>query len=200
VIHADAVIVATPAAKAALLLREVAPTAAVELGAVDSASVAIVTLAYRGVTPPPGSGLLVGVREGFGVKGVTLSSQKWPLETGGLTVLRASVGRAGEAHVLQRDDADLVALARHELRGLIGIDADPVDSLVTRWGGGLPQYAVGHVERVQRVRAAVAAVPRLAVCGAAYDGVGIPACIGSARAAAAQVVAALAVQLAARGQ
>ena len=59
---------------------------------------------------------------------------------------------------------------------------------MTRWGGGLPQYTVGHLDRVARIRAAVAAQPGLAVCGAAYDGVGIPACIATARAAADQVL------------
>jgi len=157
----------------------------------ESASVAITTLAFRDVRLPAGSGLLVGANEGFGVKAVTLSSQKWPLETGGLTLLRASVGRAGENHVLQRSDDDLIAVVRHELRALIGVDTEPVDALVTRWGGGLPQYAVGHVDMVARVRAAVAAVPGLGVCGAAYDGVGIPACIASAQGAADQVLASL---------
>jgi oxygen-dependent protoporphyrinogen oxidase len=190
-VAADAVIVATPAAKAAMLLRDTVPVAAAELAGIDTASVAIVTLAYGDVSLPAGSGLLVGTREGFGVKGVTLSSQKWPLQTGGLTMLRASVGRAGEAQLLQRDDADLVALVRHELQALIGVAADPVDAQVTRWGGGLPQYGVGHVQRVARVRAAVGAVAGLAVCGASYDGVGIPACIASAAMAVDQVVAAL---------
>ena len=60
-----------------------------------------------------------------------------------------------------------------------------------RWGGGLPQYAVGHLDRVARIRAAVAAVPGLAVCGASYDGVGIPACIGSAHIAADRVLSML---------
>ena len=83
----------------------------------------------------------------------------------------------------------VAALARHDLRLLLGIDAEPVETLVTRWGGGLPQYAVGHVDRVARIRAAVAAVPGLAVCGASYDGVGIPACIASATKATAQVLA-----------
>ncbi len=190
-VEADAVIVATPAAKASFLLRDVAPVASAELRAVDSASMAVVTFAFRAVPLPVGSGLLVGATEGFGVKAVTLSSQKWPLESGGLTLLRASVGRARENHLLQRDDDELIALVRHELRALIGVDAEPVDAIVTRWGGGLPQYAVGHVELVARVRAAVAAVPGLAVCGAAYDGVGIPACIASAQAAADQVLASL---------
>jgi len=190
-VEAEAVIVATPAAKAALLLRDVAPAAATALRAIDSASMAITTLAYRDVSLPGGSGLLIGANEGFGVKAVTLSTQKWPLATDGLTLLRASVGRAGENHLLQRDDDELIALVRHELRTLIGVAAEPVDALVTRWGGGLPQYAVGHVGRVARVRAAVGAVPGLGVCGAAYDGVGIPACIASAQAAADQVIASL---------
>jgi oxygen-dependent protoporphyrinogen oxidase len=193
---ADAVVLATPAAKTSLLLRELAPTACAELRSVDTASVAIVTLAFRDVRPPAGSGLLVGAREGFGIKAVTLSSQKWPMETGDLTILRASLGRAGEAQILQREDAEVLALVRHELRSLIDVDAEPIDALVTRWGGGLPQYAVGHVEMVARVRESVADVPGLAVCGASYDGVGIPACIASAQTATAQIVR----SMAARGQ
>ena len=73
-----------------------------------------------------------------------------------------------------------------DLHAMAGITAVPVDAHVQRWGGGLPQYAVGHVERVARIRAAVD-LPGLAVCGAAYDGVGIPAVIGSARRAVASV-------------
>jgi oxygen-dependent protoporphyrinogen oxidase len=77
------------------------------------------------------------------------------------------------------------------LAPLLGLTAEPVDAVVTRWGGGLPQYAVGHVERVARIRAAVAAVPGLAICGAAFDGVGIPACIAAARVAADRIVSGL---------
>jgi len=187
VVEADAVIVAAPPAKAARLLADVAPAAATELGAVETASMAIVTFAFPTLpttTPAlPGSGLLVGTGERLVTKAVTLSSQKWPLDVDGLTFLRASVGRIGETLPLQLEDGELIELVRRELRPLLGIDAVPVDARVTRWGGGLPQYAVGHLDRVARVRSAVASVPGLAVCGAAYDGVGIPACIGSARAA-----------------
>ncbi|HEY2983940.1 MAG TPA: protoporphyrinogen oxidase [Jatrophihabitantaceae bacterium] len=197
-VEADAVIVATPPAKAARLLSDVAPTAGAELSTVDTASMAIITLAYRDVTLPTGSGLLVASGEGMRVKAVTLSSQKWPGTPDGLAVLRASVGRVGENVDMQRDDDDLIALVRHELRTLIGVDARPIDARVTRWGGGLPQYAVGHVEKVARIRAAVARVPGLAVCGAAYDGVGIPACIAAARLAAGQVL--LSAAPASRGQ
>lgn len=191
-VEADAVVVAVPAAKAARLLGAVAPAAASELAGIEYASMAIITLAYRTADLPKlvGSGLLVAAGEGSAVKAVTLSSRKWPVPAGELTLLRASVGRAGEATVLQRPDRGLIALVRHDLRILLGVDAEPVDSLVTRWGGGLPQYAVGHPDRVARIRAAVAAVPGLAVCGAAYDGVGIPACIRTAQLAADRVAAA----------
>ena len=182
-IEADAVIVAAPAAKAARLLVSLAPAAARELGDIDSASMAIVTFAFPGSLPAAGSGLLVGAGERLVTKAVTLSSQKWPLATDGVSLVRASVGRIGETLPLQLEDVELVALVRRELGAVLGLTAEPVDTRVTRWGGGLPQYAVGHLDRIARVRASVAAVPGLAVCGAAYDGVGIPACIGSARAA-----------------
>lgn len=183
-IEADAVVVAVPPGKATRLLRALAPAAAAELTAIESASSAIVSLAYREFPAAGwGSGLLVGAGERLAVKGVTLSSAKWPLETDGLFLLRASVGRAGETQALQLDDADLVTLVRRELGALFGVGAAPVDARVTRWGGGLPQYGVGHLGRVARIRESVARVPGLAICGAAFDGVGVPACVASARAA-----------------
>lgn len=189
-VPASAVVVAAPAAKAARLLPGVAPAAATELAGVQSASVAIITLAYpAGTALPPGSGLLVAARERLAVKGVTVSSQKWPLDDGGLRLLRASVGRVGDELVLQREDAELVTLVRRELRDVVGVHAEPIDSLVTRWGGGLPQYAVGHRDRVARIRRAVDDVPGLAVCGAYLDGLGIPACIATAQTAAARILA-----------
>src|SRR5262249_30818617 len=100
-----------------------------------------------------------------------------------------SVGRIGEEAVLQRDDADLVSLAAADFAAATGVVGPPVDSLATRWGGGLPQYAVGHLDRVAAIRAGVARLGGLAVCGDAYDGIGIPACIASARMAADQVIA-----------
>jgi oxygen-dependent protoporphyrinogen oxidase len=186
---ADAVVVASPAGKAAPLLREVSPAAAAELAGIESTSVAVISLAYGDVQLPPGSGFLVPAPAGRAVKGVTFTSQKWPGYPAGLSLIRASVGRSDQTAVLQRDDADLVALVRHELGALLGLTGAPVDALVTRWGGGLPRYAVGHVDRVARIRAAVARVPGLAVCGAALDGLGVPACIATARQAADLVVA-----------
>ena len=187
---ADEVVLATPAAPTARLLADVVPVAAAELAEVEYASMAVVTLAFAAADLPdlPGSGFLVPPVDGRTIKAATFSFAKWDWvrEAGatGLLVLRTSVGRHREESVLQVPDEDLVAASLADLAEATGLAARPVDSRVQRWGGGLPQYAVGHVERVARIREAVAAVPGLAVCGAAYDGVGIPAVIASARRAA----------------
>ncbi len=192
VLHADAVIVAVPAPAAAALLRAEAPAAAAELAAVEYASMALVTLAYRRAETslPEGSGFLVPPVDGHTIKASTFASRKWGWiadEDPGLLVLRTSVGRYGETEILRRDDADLVELSRHDLREATGLDAEPVATRVTRWTDGLPQYPVGHHARVARIRAHVAALPGLALCGAQFDGVGIPACIASAYAAVDQI-------------
>ncbi|WP_328751197.1 protoporphyrinogen oxidase [Streptomyces sp. NBC_00285] len=188
VLHADAVIVAVPAPAAAGLLRAEAPEAATELDTVEYASMALVTLAYRraDTTLPAGSGFLVPPVDGRTIKASTFASQKWGWiadENPDVVVLRTSVGRHGETKILERDDAGLVDVSRTDLRAATGLDATPLDTRVTRWTDGLPQYPVGHHARVARIREHVAKVPGLALCGAQYDGVGIPACIASADAA-----------------
>ncbi|MBG0830849.1 protoporphyrinogen oxidase [Planomonospora sp. ID67723] len=194
IIEADAVVIAVPAPAAGRLLAGEVPRAAAELARIEYASMAIVTLAYpRAAFPqlPAGSGYLVPPVEGRPVKAATFSSVKWPHLAEAdpdLIVLRCSIGRLGEEALLQRDDAELVALAMAEMAAVAGVRGLPRDSRVTRWGGSLPQYNVGHLDRVARVRAAIAAQPGLAVCGAAYDGVGIPACISTARTAAARIL------------
>jgi protoporphyrinogen/coproporphyrinogen III oxidase len=100
-----------------------------------------------------------------------------------VAVLRTSVGRHGETAILERSDAELVDVSRHDLKAATGLDATPLETRVTRWTDGLPQYPVGHHARVARIREQVGRLPGLAVCGAPYDGVGIPACIASAYAA-----------------
>lgn len=194
-LHADAVVVAVPASPAARMLADLVPQASTELAAIEYASMAIVTLAVRKEDWPStatGSGFLVPSVEGRTIKASTYSHAKWQwsAEAGGeLAVLRCSVGRLGEEYVLQRSDEELTALAAADLRAAVGLEAPVVASLVTRWGGGLPQYAVGHLARVDRVEAAVAEQPGLAVCGAAYRGVGIAACIAAAGKAATRVQA-----------
>ncbi|MFE9622359.1 protoporphyrinogen oxidase [Streptomyces sp. NPDC006527] len=192
VLHADAVIVAVPAPVAAGLLAAESPEAAAELRTVEYASMALVTLAYRRseAALPEGSGFLVPPVDGRTIKASTFASRKWGWladDDPDLIVLRTSVGRYGETEILRRDDADLVAVSRQDLAAATGLAATPVETRVTRWTDGLPQYPVGHHARVARVREHLAKLPGLAVCGAQYDGVGIPACIASAHAAVDQI-------------
>jgi oxygen-dependent protoporphyrinogen oxidase len=207
VLSFDAVVVATPARPASRLLVDVAPEAARQLAGIEYASMAIVTLAFRAGNFPAteGSGFLVPPVDRRAVKASTFSFAKWDWvraagrgggpgqsDGDGVLLIRCSIGRHREEELLQRSDEEVVRLALDDLTDAIGLTAAPVDAHVRRWGGALPQYAVGHLDRVRRIRAAVAAVPALAVCGAAYAGLGLPACIASAELAATQVLAALA--------
>lgn len=196
--RADAVVVATPAPATARLIGEIAPAAATELSTVDYASTALVTFAFRVADAAEAldvgaSGFLVPPVDHRRVKAATFSFAKWGwVRAAGaaedLLVLRISLGRHGEADSLQVADDELVGASLADLAEATGLRAAPVDAVVQRWGGGLPQYAVGHVDRVARIRAAVEQVPGLEVCGAAYDGVGIAACIASGQRAAAALL------------
>lgn len=193
--RADAVVLAVPPAPAARLLGDTARSAAADLAGIETASMAVVTLALpRSAfpTPPASSGFLIPPVDGHVVKAVTYSSVKWPWlgkRAGDLVLVRASIGRHREEYVLQRDDGELEQTVLDELATMAGVRGRPVDARITRWGGALPQYTVGHVDRVRRIRAAVATRPGLAVCGAAMDGVGVAACVGAAADAARRVVA-----------
>jgi protoporphyrinogen/coproporphyrinogen III oxidase len=194
----DAVVLAVPAPAVARLLAEVAPVAARAAGEVELASSVVVALAYReadAATLPLTSGVLVAAGEPVSIKAATHSSRKWPhlapSATDGVVRLRTSLGRFGEAATLQADDAELIARVRADLAVLAGITATPVAVHVQRWGGGLPQYAVGHVDRVRAMEDGVGDLPGLSVAGAALHGVGVPACIGTAQEAAERVAARL---------
>lgn len=193
-VDADAVVLAVPAPVAAALISAHARAAATLLAEIEYASMAIVTFAFPaaaiGADGLPGSGFLVPPADGRAIKASTFSSAKWPWlahAAGNLVILRTSLGRHGEERDLERDDADLAKAALADLADAIGLSATPVDTHVQRWLGALPQYAVGHLDRVARVRAALPG--SVAVAGAAYDGVGIPACIASARRAVTAVTA-----------
>ena len=194
-VPASAVVLAAPAAPTARLLGDLAPTAAHALASIDYASMVLVSYAFeRGTIPDDTSGFLVPPVEGRDIKAATFSSAKWPWLRQSLPaydVVRVSFGRAGEARTLQRTDEDLAAAGLADLAQAVGHSLPaPVDTRVQRWGGGLPQYAVGHLDRVAAVRADLP--PGVAVAGAAYDGVGIPACIASAHRASDELLTRLA--------
>ncbi len=195
VVDADAVVLAVPAPAAARLLATEVPAAAAELADVETASMVITALAVpaadldgltgSGVLVPP----VVGAGRGLRAKALTLSGRKWGwvgAQSDELAVLRVSLGRARETEALQADDADVVRWATQDASALLGPRPAPRRPTVVRWVDGLPQYAVGHVDRVARLRTAVAAAGGLAVCGSVLDGVGVPACIAAAHRAAAE--------------
>ena len=178
---ADAVLVTAPAQKAARLLADVAPGAVEPLRGIPYASMAVVAMAFRAQDVDAGSGLLVPPVTGRLVKGVTVSSAKWPHLAGDALLVRSSVGRFRDEAELQRSDDDLSAAVVADVADLLGLaDPRPLETRLVRWGGGLPQYLVGHPARVDAIRAAVSEVPGLAIAGAAFRGVGVPACIRDA--------------------
>ncbi|MFF0294894.1 protoporphyrinogen oxidase [Kitasatospora sp. NPDC004614] len=190
-LHADAVVLAVPAPHAAALLAVDAPGAAAELREIEYASMALVTLAFRRAdladSPLTGSGFLVPPVDRRNIKASTFSSNKWGwLERSApdTFLLRTSLGRHREDAALQLDDAEIVDRSLADLHEAVGLTATPYDHAVTRWTDGLPQYPVGHLDRVARIRTQLDALGAITVCGAAYDGVGIPAVVASARKAA----------------
>lgn len=189
-IMADAVLLAAPAPSSGRLMAGLASVGR-DLAELASASVAVVTLVVRGLAEH-GSGVLVPPSELPTVKALTYSGSKWAWVAdqaaqvwGSRTeVVRVSVGRHREAAVLQLDDDALLRRTFAEAARIPGWErAELVTGAVTRWGGGLPQYRVGHRGLVYQVRQSLQSVPGLAVAGAAYDGIGIAACLGSAAAA-----------------
>jgi protoporphyrinogen/coproporphyrinogen III oxidase len=186
-LEAAAVIIALPPPAAARLLARECPAAATELAAIEVASMAVIAtlIPAAQVGTLTGSGLLVPPVEKHLIKAATFSSNKWAwvgeqADRSGSVLVRISVGRAGEEADLQHENDELARLAIADLGSVLGRQLSPSAVRVHRWGGGLPQYAVGHLDRVRRIRAAVAGAGPLAICGAALDGVGIPACIAAA--------------------
>ncbi|MGY4682214.1 protoporphyrinogen oxidase [Micromonospora aurantiaca (nom. illeg.)] len=194
-VEADAVLLAVPARPAARLLAAAAPEAAGTVGALDYASVALITLALPGPALPELSGFLVPAGEGLTIKASTFFTTKWGhlRRPDGLALVRASVGRYGDETSLQLTDDDLADTVHRELSAVLGAPLPaPVARHVQRWGGALPQYTPGHTARVAAVRTALrAAHPTLAVAGAGYDGVGIPVCVRSGETAAEEIITAL---------
>ena len=193
-VGADAVVLAVPAFAAAPLVAELDGSLASELGSIPYASSAIVTLAYPGehvASPLAGYGYIVPRTEGSDILACTWTSSKWEGRSpAGDALLRVYVGRHGRPDVTLLDDDALVALARDEV-DFLGVVGAPLLRRIHRWPRGMPQYVLGHPERVERIEAAVAAHPGLALAGAAYRGVGIPDCILSGEDAAGAVASAL---------
>ena len=181
------VVVAVPAFVAAELLEDVDTELAAVHAEIPYASSAIVTLAFREKDvrhPLDGYGYVVPRLEGTDVLACTWTSRKWAGRAPtGAVLVRVYAGRFGGRDLIRESDADLVALARGEL-SLLDIAADPTLTRVQRWPLGMPQYVLGHPDRLARIEAVLTEHPALAVAGAAYHGVGVPDCIRSGEDAA----------------
>ena len=187
-IHADGVVLAGPAPAMAGVVNAADRPLAGLLEGIPCASSATVTLAYpraRVGHPLDGFGFVVPRVEGRAILACTFSSVKYPGRApAGFALLRVFVGGAMQADLLARDDRALLKLAHDEVAALLGITGDPVLSRVCRHAGAMPQYEVGHLDRVAAIEARLEALPGLALAGGAYRGVGIADCVRSGEAAA----------------
>jgi oxygen-dependent protoporphyrinogen oxidase len=194
-LDADHVILALPSFAAATLTAEACPQAAAELEGIPYASVATIALSYPSGAferPLEGSGFLVTRTPGRTITACTWSSVKWPHMAGETVLLKCSAGHAGNERALELDDEQLVAAVRADLGRAMNLHAAPLQSRVFRFERALPQYEVGHLERIARIEAAMQQqLPGVSLCGAAYRGVGVASCIRDGRAAADAVAATL---------
>jgi oxygen-dependent protoporphyrinogen oxidase len=188
---ADSVVLALPAFTTAEVLADLDPQLAREHTDIPYASSAVVTLAYRTDDVPhplDGYGYVVPRSEGSDVLACTWTSSKWEGRAPqGHALLRVYAGRFGGPDVTADEDETLVQLARGEVH-VLGIEASPLLTRIHRWPRAMPQYVLGHPERLDRIDAALEQHPGLALAGAAYRGVGIPDCIRSGEEAAEAVV------------
>ncbi len=187
-------VLATPAPATAALLRPHDDEVAGLLDAIDYASVVLVTFRVGADDIPStmhGTGFLVPRRsphkgrEPWAVTACTYLDRKWPhLERGGEVLLRASLGRIDDTRAAGWSDEEVAERAWEELGALMGVGGQPAAARVTRFENAFPQYRVHHLLRTAGVESALARLGGVAVAGAAYRGVGIPACIASGRSAA----------------
>ena len=192
IIPADGIVLATPSYITADLVKNLAPDLASELRPIENVSTATVTLAFRESDLPrplDGYGYVIPRREGRKALACTWTSTKFPHRAPeGYALLRVFIGRAGQDDEIAWDDAGLLGIAREELSLTLGINADPLLTRIYRWEKAMPQYNLGHPERLQRIERLITTYPGLALAGNAYQGIGIPDCIHSGEMAAEKIL------------
>ncbi|HUY25866.1 MAG TPA: protoporphyrinogen oxidase [Candidatus Binataceae bacterium] len=191
-ISADAVICAAPAYAAARMIRASDPRLADMFGAISYASAATVSMTFRESdfpAPPRAFGFVVPIIERRRIIAGSFTSLKFENRApAGMILVRAFIGGELQRELNELPDDAMVAAARDEFRDLLGVSAAPGFAIVRRWPAAMPQYDVGHLVRVAEIERAAAAIPRLAIAGAAYRGVGIPDCIRGGEQAAGAIL------------
>ena len=189
---ADGVLLTTPAPISAKLVDSFAREAAEDLQRIEYASSAVVVLVVRKDQLRSEDlcfGVVVPQIEKRKCVAISFSSEKYPGRTPEDEVLlRVFIGGAAQPELYSKSDEELIEMAKGEVRELLGLTSTPIAHRVVRWPNAMPQYAVGHVELVDRVRRSLMAFPRLQLAGNAYEGVGIPQCIRSAKWAVARLL------------
>lgn len=191
-ISADAVICAAPAYAAAQMIRAADPHLADLLGAISYASAATVNLAFRESdfpAPPNSFGFVVPIIERRRIIAGSFTSLKFENRApAGMILARVFIGGQLQTAMMRLDDDAMIAAARDEFRKLLGVTAAPAFAIVRRWPDSMPQYEVGHLDRVVEIERAAAAIPRFALAGAAFRGVGIPDCVRGGEQAATAIL------------
>lgn len=192
---ADAIVCAAPAFAAASALAESHPALSAKLAEIEYASAAVVNLAYRTgdfPVPPAGFGFVVPAAERRRIIAGSFSSLKYAGRAPAGTILaRAFIGGALNRELMELNDAGMAAAARDEFRDLLGVRAEPLLTLVRRWPNAMPQYIVGHLDRVAEIERLAMEIPGLELAGAYLRGVGIPDCVAGGERAAEAIFAAL---------
>lgn len=193
-LEADAVIVTAPANIAAQLVKELDREICENLAGIPQATSATVNLAFKRSDikeSVEAFGFIVPISEKRKIKAGTYSSTKWNHRTPSdeYVLIRAFVGGATNQELVFQDDESLIKLVLDELKDIIGLQAKPVMSKIYRWVQGMPQYTVGHLERVDNIEARLAVNPGLYIVGGSYKGVGVPDCINVGTQAAEKALA-----------
>jgi len=184
----DVVLLAVPAQASAALLKPVHAELAASLARINYTSSVAVALAYDKLELPAGHGFLIPRTEGRKMMACTFVHKKFPHRApdGGM-LLRCFFSSSRLPDLLKYDDAMLESIARDELKMTLGLNAQPHFARVFRWDCALPQYEIGHLERVAQMEQWLAGLPGLEIIGNSFHGIGVPDCIRSARLAIGKV-------------
>jgi protoporphyrinogen/coproporphyrinogen III oxidase len=192
VLEADAVIVATESWAAERLMRPVDEIIADALAGIEHSSSATISLAFEesevGIDMNA-FGVLCPLVENRSLMAASLSSTKWPGRAPeGKVLLRGFVGGPHNQAIMAESDERLAEIVLSELRKVLGVKGDPLFAKVFRWEKGMPQYTMGHLDRVDAIEMRCTEVPGLAIAGGSYRGVGLPNCVESGERAVSKVL------------
>jgi oxygen-dependent protoporphyrinogen oxidase len=189
----DHVVLSTPTSVTAKLLEPLSPVAARELASIQSASVAIVVLGTRkaDIDAVPGFGFVVPPIENRRILAVSFSSEKFAgRASADQLIVRVFIGGVLQSELLAQDDQSLIQIAREELADLIGLKGTSVFEHVVRWTDAMPQYTVGHLDRVATIEQGLATFDSLHLAGNGLYGVGIAPVVQTAHRIAAKITGA----------